>query len=335
MSAKIFLSLISVGVFTGALFAQQATESVPMDLEARKASVVTLRRHIEQRQARLSDLAKDIISLDQRVETRIDGIVKMLSEIKDSNESRTKVARTKEEAIEGLKRTIDAYVRKRSEIREQLRTSGSEANREVLASDVKKFDDRISKRVDQIVELSKSFTQHEDVKKYEDAGGGGYGWGGWYQDDTRISDDWKQNRRQATFTDKEKEDLVKAIKESLESLKARQAVAVSKLKENNLGEAQKDFYQAEKEDTSRLLAQREKQLVSLIRPEAQPNTKAIGQDEAYNLDRLLDDERKDLADDFSSILRKYSELANERTRIKQMEDNLKAREEWLAKNSKE
>lgn len=334
MSAKIFFSWVSMAMFTGTLLAQQTTESVPMDMEARKASVVTLRRHIEQRQARLSDLAKDIISLDQRVETRIDGIVKMLSEIKDSNESRTKVARTKEEAIEGLRRTIDAYVRKRSEIREQLRTSGSDANREVLAADVKKFDDRISKRVDQIVDLSKSFTQHEDVKKYED-GGGGYGWGGWYQDDTRISEDWKQNRRQATFTDKEKEELVKAIKESLESLKARQAVAVTKLKENNLGEAQKDFYQAEKADTSRLLAQREKQLVSLIRPEAQPNAKEIGQDEAYNLDRLLDDERKDLADDFSSILRKYSELANERTRIKQMEDNLKAREEWLAKNAKE
>ena len=40
-----------------------------MDMEARKASVVTLRQHIGQREERLAEISNDILALDKRLET--------------------------------------------------------------------------------------------------------------------------------------------------------------------------------------------------------------------------------------------------------------------------
>lgn len=307
--------------------AAQAPENAIPDLEARKESVVTLRRHVAQREERIGELANEILTLDKRLEARVDGIVKMLSEVKDSNESKTRVARSKEEAIAALKRTIDAYVAKRSEIREQMRTSDSPSDREALAGDVKRFDSRISKRVDQIVDLTKSFTQHEDFKKYESTGGGGF-WNGTYFDNTRINEDWKQNRRETKYTDAQRKQLTDALRGSIENLKQREAALKAKLAANP-GDAEKDFYVLERQEIESLLDQRQKQLVEVIQPEAQPDTKPLGQEQAYQLDRLLEDSRRDLADDFNTILSRYSALIRERTRVKELEDNLKAREAWL------
>ena len=58
----------------------------------------------------------------------------------------------------------------------------------------------------------------------------------------------------------------------------------------------------------------------------------IGLDEAHDAEKLLDDERADLARDFWDIMRKYTELSGERTRIFNLKANLTAREEWLQKN---
>ncbi|MGC4014051.1 MAG: hypothetical protein QM755_05960 [Luteolibacter sp.] len=299
-----------------------------MDMEARKASVVTLRRHVAQREERLGEISGEILSLDKRLETKIDGIVKMLSELKDSNDSKTKVARTKQDAIASLKRTIDAYVAKRADIREEMKTTTSSSDRDALAADAKRFDSRISKRIDQIAEITKSMTQHEDVKKYESTGGGGY-WNGVYYDDTRISEEWKQNRRDARLSDSQRKDLTDALRDSIEDLKQQESGLKTKLADKP-AEAKATVYKMQLEEVRSLIDQRQKQLVDVAKPSEQASTKAIGQEEAYQLDNLLEDARHDLADDFNTILRRYSDLVKERSHVKELEDNLKAREAWLA-----
>ena len=61
-------------------------------------------------------------------------------------------------------------------------------------------------------------------------------------------------------------------------------------------------------------------------------TKEIGRDEAHDAEQLLDDERADLSRDISDIMRKFSDLDREGTRIHALKENLKAREEWLKNN---
>ena len=107
-----------------------------------------------------------MVQLDTRIEKQVEDLVKMLSGLRDSQESRTKVTQLKKSAIEGLKRGIELYAKKRKEIREMVRTGGDEA-----LVDLGKIDQRILKRVDQIAELTKSIPTHDDVEKYQSDGG--------------------------------------------------------------------------------------------------------------------------------------------------------------------
>ena len=92
-----------------------------------------------------------------------------LASLKDSQDSKTKVANIKDEVIEALVRTISLYRQKRVDVFERMRTN-SNVPKEELEKTLKAFDDRIGKRVDQVMELAKSFPGHEDVKKYESYG---------------------------------------------------------------------------------------------------------------------------------------------------------------------
>lgn len=55
-------------------------------------SVANLKQHIAQRDARFKSIKKDPRALDERVEKQITEIVTTLSSLKNSNESKTRVA---------------------------------------------------------------------------------------------------------------------------------------------------------------------------------------------------------------------------------------------------
>jgi len=103
MKALILLPLLVLP----ALNAQEATSS--MSMEERKASVVQLTKNIEAREERLQELVSDIKTLDDRTEKRIDNIVETLKNTADSESSKTRITRLKGEAINGLRKSIQAY----------------------------------------------------------------------------------------------------------------------------------------------------------------------------------------------------------------------------------
>ena len=167
--------LFLVGL-SGLMQAQEASPEPVYDLAARQRSIENLERHIGEREERMGELAQDIVALDTRVERRIDRIVEMLQKSKDSKSSKVTVARTKEKAIEGLSKTIEYYDQKRRALREQLRKETT-IPREALTGDVYKFDEKVEKRVEQIIALTKSFTESEDLKKYDEHTRSHWGWG--------------------------------------------------------------------------------------------------------------------------------------------------------------
>ena len=178
----------------------RAEDKPQYDMEARRQSVVNLTRHIEQRETRLDELRDDLKRLDARIEKRVDELVNMLGEIHDSNESKIRVSQIKMRAINGLRRWIKTYKSRRAVILESLRQNSAHLPKDQLANDIDAFDKRIEKRVSQIMKLSESMGDYQEVKKYESAGGS-Y-WNGYYHESTRISDDWKKNRRQTVMSDK-------------------------------------------------------------------------------------------------------------------------------------
>ncbi|MCX6876443.1 MAG: hypothetical protein NTW21_21935 [Verrucomicrobia bacterium] len=303
--------------------------SPPIDYAARVQSVENLKQHIAQREERFEFLKKDLLALDARVEKQIDDIVKRLASLKDSQDSKTKVANIKEDVMKALVRTIWLYRQKRVDVFERMRKD-SNVPKEELEKTLKTFDDRIGKRVDQIMELAKSFPGHEDVEKYESYGTSYYN--GWNQVNSQVSEEWKQNRRASTAGRVARRDLLQELDKAVETNQSRRASIADALANRKLSDKERALQQ---EELGRLDATIDKLRADrreLVLPDGGGASREIGAGEAHDAEQMLDDARSDLARDFSDIMRKYAELDPERTRIFDLKANLKAREEWLKKN---
>jgi hypothetical protein len=320
-----------------------AQDAAPIDLEARRQSVVDLKAHIAAREERLKEIAADIRSLDDRNEKRIDSIVNSLKNLKDSESSKTRINALKGEVIAGLRKSITVYQGKRREIFERLRGDKSAAV-QALTGDLEKFDARTQKRVEQILELAKSMPARADVDKYESAGIEYRN--GWYAETTRISDEWRQNRRQGVATEKSLREIREALEKAIVTLEARKATATEQINDRNFTAAEHAIQEQELGRIDAMLDARRQELVSLALPTGTGTTtdtsasqttsstsNPAAKDNADEMKDLLDDARKDIAADFWSILRQYSQAAAERDKIIALKANLEAREKWLTEHA--
>jgi uncharacterized coiled-coil protein SlyX len=328
MNRNTLISCLAALVPIGGLNAQNAKESKePIDIEARKASVANLETHIAQREQRLSEWGKDIVELDARIEKRVDELVKMLANLRDSEESKTAVTQLKKDAIEGLKNGIRMYVEKRKAIGEMVRTGEESA-----MGDLAKFDERIIKRVDQIADLTESIPAHEDVKKYE-SDGGTY-WNGYYHENSRISDEWRQNRRDEIQSDQLRDQTTKALRETLERLDQRRRSLKDLLANREITESAKKLYISELGQ----IAAYEDHLNARLR-DVTTSTGGAGQavdrDQAHDIENLIIDARADLREDVARLFRSYDQFVKGRAYLTDLKENLAARKEWLKKNTTE
>lgn len=320
-----------------------AQDAAPIDMDARRQSVVDLKSHIAAREERLKEITSDIRSLDDRNEKRIDSIVNTLKNLKDSESSKTRINTLKGEVIAGLRKSITIYQGKRREIFEHLRKDKSAAVL-ALTGDLEKFDARTQKRVDQIMELAKSMPARADVDKYESAGSDYRH--GWYTETTRISDEWKQNRRQGVATEKSLRELREALEKSITTLESRQASTAELIKNRSLTAAERAIQEQELGRIDAMLESRRQELVSLALPSASGSStdtsasqttnsasNPAAKDNADEMKDLLDDARKDIAADFWTILRQYGQAAAERDKIIALKANLEAREKWLTEHA--
>jgi hypothetical protein len=329
MKTKLLITMMLAGI-AAPLSAQTAAETKePIDYEARAKSVITLKEAIAQRQARFDAVRKDLQTLDARLEERIDFLVKTLVGLKDSNNSKTKVANIKEDAITRLRRSITVYRQKRMEIFDRQRIEKIVPEAE-LAANIDTFDKRIGKRIEQIMELVKSLPGYQEVPKYERDGGTSYA-NGWYEENSRISEDWKQNRRQSNKTDTERRDLLKDLDKAIDSNDRRRSALAESLTRGKLSAKEQSLAQQELGRVDAALADLEQRRRELALP-GDGGGREIGMSEASDIEQMIRDSSRDLQQDFQEIFRKYYELDKERTRIRGMEQNLAAREEWLKNN---
>ena len=309
-----------------------AQDASSMTMEDRKASVVQLKKNIEAREGRLQELIDDIKTLDDRTEKKIDGIVDSLKRIEDSESSKTRITRLKGDAIGGLRKSIQAYATERRKIFELIRTDNSEASAP-LNDFINTIDARIQKRADQIMELAKSMPPGEDVEKYESDGGTYYN--GWYHEDSRISEEWRQNRRQGVATEKELRDLTQALEGAIKDLERRIMSIEAKLKNGNLSPANTTLANQELERDEAMLANRKRELLELSTPEGITSGDEADKNTADHLTEMFDNARGDIRDDHWTVLKKFAEAVDERDTILKMKANLAAREKWLSENAGE
>ncbi len=300
----------------------------PVDLEARRQSVVTMKQHLEMRQKRFDEVMGEIRTRSQATDKKIGELVTMLANLKDSETSKRRVSGIKAEAIGGLKRMIEVYRTERRVIVEKLRTDGS-APAEALKKDMEAIDALAEKRVAQIVELVKSMPGGEDVQKYESAGG--YYYNGYYEEDTRVSEAWRQNRRDKVESEKQRREVQQALEKSIKDLESRQATLKASLAGGKLTAPEKEIFQHELGYVTNLVSQRKAQLVEVTAP-SEAAGEAASKGEADDLKQLFADARRDIAADFTKNLRLYHSAAAEREKIHAAQEKLDARVKWLEEN---
>ena len=306
--------------------AAPAAAAGEIDIGARKRSVVELEAHIADRQTRLNEITADIIRLDERVESRVDKIVEKLKTMTDSKDSQVRVAQTKKDAVEGLKKMIEYYVKKRDGLEALIKGGGTAVSADELAGDKAAFDERIEKRVAQVIDLSRSFAEFEEIEKYDKSTQSAWGWS-WTN--YSINDDWRHNRKSVRHTDAQKKEIEEALVASIERLERRGVELRKSLAATGLTDGQKEILEADIANNEAMVSRRQLQIEEL-HSEGAAGTDRVSRNEADRVRRAIEDQAKDLRDDFFAIFEKYAEFGNERERIAGLRANLEARKKWLA-----
>jgi septal ring factor EnvC (AmiA/AmiB activator) len=315
-----------VAICCGTLLCAAAQE--PVDLEARRSSVATLKQHVEMRQKRLDELTAEIRERSGRTNRKVEDLVKMLAGLKDSQDSKRRVSQVKGEAVTGLKRMIETYQTERRKIFERLRTDGK-APDEALARDMAGIDQLIEKRVAEILELVKSMPGGEDVAKYENSGSSYYD--GIYYEESRISEAWRQNRRDKVESGKQRRELIRALEKSIAALESRRDSIKGMMASGRFSGAEKELQEQELAHVSALAEGRRRQLAEIVRA-GDPGDTPVSKDQADDLRELFGDARRDIAADFQKTLRLYHDAAAERDKLHRLKETLAAREKWLHEN---
>jgi hypothetical protein len=287
----VFLAVVAASPFAAA--------SPPQDIAKWEAALAAR----EQR----SDLFRsELKALDARIEARVDSLVAALRAVGDSKDSRTKVARMKEQTIGALKKSISYYQGKRATLQEELRRPTLRLTDEQKRRGIAVFDARMEKRVAQILELQKSLPTEKDYERYKATGSNA--WGTEYA----INEDYKQNRRVTAVTNTQRKEIETGLRNSIARIEQQNRT----LRANG---APGD--EIAKNDV--LLAERRQQLAVALAPIETP-TRKIGGKEAAGLDKALNTSIADLRQDFDTLFARYNALIQELSAINSSRASLTA-----------
>lgn len=267
-------------------------------------SILKARLAAQENRAEL--LRDEIRTIDSRIEDRVDHLIATLRMVGDSKDSRTKVARMKEDTIERLQKSITFYQQKRAWLQEEMRRPTYNLTIEEKQRIITRFEERIEKRVNQILELNKSMPTHQDYERYKVVGSG------WYGETTFVeSEDYKQNQRLASHTNKQRDKIIKELQRSIEQLE-NQNRSLSRQEAGAKSDDLRTALAAERERNAELVDARRKQLQEIFTAPATP-TRPISGKEAQALDETMKQAVDSLRRDFTTLFQRYSVWLGERS----------------------
>lgn len=269
------------------------------------------------REQRVDLLRDEIKQTDSRIEARLDVIIDTLKSISDSKDSRTKVARMKEDTGKRLAKTVAYYDQKRAALREELRNPRLRLTAEEKQKMIAAFDARIEKRTQQILALNKSMPAHEDHERYKTTGGG------WYGTDYERNEEFEQNRRMTSKSNTQRDAIVKQLDASIarldrqgRSLKTQLASATDAVQRKTLTD--------ELAKTNALIAERRQQRIETLKPSGTA-THTVALKEALDLDKAMQTAINDLRRDFTTLFERYNTFLNELSTLHATEAALAAK----------
>jgi len=275
-----------------------------------KDEIVALEKHITYRQERLAELVNDMLALDQRSEKRIGQILDALTKSTDSQESKSNVAITKQQAIEALKTCSEHYKSRRKSLKMEVMQRSPRITREELFKDIGRFDNRIDNRLEQVIAITNSMQLHQDYEKYR-----GYeGYNLW------RNDRYYQNRKEVVRTEKEREQLLEEIRSDIEAVE-RRTREIRRILESKVTPQYRVMLMDELEVNYEKIEKRQEHISKLAFPK-KPQTTPVGRAQAINIGTVVGNMATDLDRDCRAIWRTYAEINRERESLKQLRERL-------------
>ena len=325
ISTLLYLTILTISLDVTLAQEAQVDPISETELQRREQSIPVIEERLKERNARITEMVEDIDRLDARIETRIAKIVKVIQAIKDSKDSKVMAARLKIDIMEGLGKSVSNYQRNRARLREELRVNKPKMGDDVTKRVVKVLDQKIEKRVDQILSISQSFAQHKDVEKYEDTtqSHGYYSW-----NSSKISGDWQQNRRSGVQTSKQRKEVMEALNSSIAGLERELKQHSLKVADKKLDPNTVEFHQAEISRITELLKTRKNQMLE-VNSKSTGQTKLVTQRQVQELELQLRDIVKDIKSDNAELKRKVYQLKLTLVDYESVRANLESRKNWL------
>ena len=285
---KTSCSLLLALVFASPVLAQTPT------------TVPQLKAQVAAREQRVNLLRDEIKATDGRIESRLGTMIETLKMISDSQDSRTKVARMKEDTGKQLMKAIQYYDQKRAALREELRNPRLHLTDEEKRRMIAVFDARIAKRTQEIMALHKSMPAPEERERYNVTNG-------WYGTQYERNEEYDQNRRMTSHANSQRDALVKQLDASLARLDRQARTLKSQIASNP---ANAKTLHEELARTEALIAERREQKREILSPTGTP-THTVALKEAMDLDKAMQTSINDLRRDFSNLFQRYNTLLGE------------------------
>ncbi len=275
-----------------------------------------LKIQLDAREKRADLLLDELRGTDDRIEATVDRVLDTLKLVGDSKDSRTKVARLKEQTIDSLKRNITYYQQRRASLQEEMRRPTLHLTPEEKQKAIARFDARIEKRVQQVLALSNSLPGHKDYERYKAVDGG------WLGPTYVQNEDYKQNKRLTSHTNTQKNAISKELQGSIDRIDRQVRTLQSQLAAA-IAEPQRKMLMDELAKCEDLKKNRQKQLAEMSTT-LETVTRPVSGKEAQNLDASLRRVVDSLRRDFTALFQRYSAYIIERSNVNAAKASLSA-----------
>ena len=258
------------------------------------------------RERRVSLLRDEMEAIDAHIETRGDALIESLRSIADSNDSRSKVARMKEETIEGIRRNIAYYQSKRAALKEELRRPTLNLTDEEKDTMIAALGGRIEKRIGQILDLLKSMPTHKEYQRYKVTGSN------WAGPTYASNEDYVQDKRLVAITRRLQGEIESDLRESITRLEKESDILRAQYRASNYSSSRDLSAQMARNDA--LIEERRAQ-IAVVRSFVTTPARRVSQKEAVDFDRERNNTATALRRDFEYLFALYNNLIPELSNI--------------------
>jgi hypothetical protein len=299
-----------------------AAERAPLTPERVEQYIRQYQADVSRREARVSSLTDQIKAIDEDIEHRVKSVLATLASVRDSVDSQSRVMRIKKEAIEGLQKSIEYYVRERDRRLRTLAASGSAVDGAALTQDAIVLNTRIDRRIEQIALLAGSFEQHKEFQNYQR-----------YQDNDidyrRETLEFQRHKRLVTAGAIEKSRIIEEMRTAISRLR-RKCRQLEHSLEMTSSAKRSEVLTAEYKQVGDLMRKRQDQLNGLLATSG-GKTKAMGQRAAFEMNQHFDDLIDEIPWDMNRLKSRVRERDTARGALQSVRNRLARAEAALAR----